>query len=421
MKKGQNRIIHGRLWRPVSNGMKFSYKARTKEGDLQIGNVEAANSDGASSILLGHGLFVLSLEPILETRWYTRVLGFFKRVKSTHLMILTRQFATLLASQVPLSDSLANLYRQTSHPLLKETIAEIANDVDAGFSLSQALERHVSIFSEFYVNMVKSAEVTGRLSEVLDFLADYLEKQAALFAKVKNALIYPIFVIVLFVVVVIVMVSVVLPQITPIFSEANIELPVITRILLTVGDFVSQWWWAIGIVLFMFLLIIIDYFQTEEGKAVFDELSLRVPVIGPLFQKLYIARFAESSRVLIKGGLTIPQAIEISSHTIGNTVYQDLLHEASGQIRKGQLLSKTLEVMPEFPPLVSQLVSIGESTGRLEQLLEKVSDFYTREVEDMVNNLVTLIQPALMVVIGGMVALLFASILLPLYNLSRAF
>ncbi|KKU94360.1 MAG: Tfp pilus biogenesis protein PilC [Candidatus Jorgensenbacteria bacterium GW2011_GWA1_48_13] len=401
--------------------MKFAYKARTKEGELQIGNVDASNRDGALGILLGHGLFILTLEPVAEERWFDRVLSFFRRVKASDMMIFTRQFATLLASQVPLSDSLANLYRQTQHATLKEIIAEISNDVDAGFSLSQALDRHVSTFSEFYVNMVKSAEVTGRLSEVLNFLADYLEKQTALVAKVKNALIYPALVIGLFIVVVIIMVSVVLPQITPIFAEANIELPFFTQILLSVGTFIANWWWGIGILFGIFLLVLIDYSQTKEGKVVFDEISLRLPVMGPLFQKLYVARFSESTRMLIKGGLTIPQAIEISSHTIGNAVYRDRLHEASDKIRKGELLSRTLETMSEFPPLVSQLIAVGESTGRLEQLLEKVTDFYSREVDDMVNNLVTLIQPILMIVIGVMVALLFASILLPLYNLSRAF
>ncbi len=401
--------------------MKFSYKARTKEGELQVGNIEAATREGALSILLGHDLFVLSVEPIAEGAWYGRILDFFKKVRTNDLMIFTRQFATLLASQVPLSDSLNNLYRQVSNPILKEAVSEISNDVNAGFALSQALDRHKSIFSEFYINMVKAAEATGRLAEVLDFLADYLEKQAVLISKVKNALIYPVIVIVLFFVVVFIMVSVVLPQITTIFEEAQIELPFFTKILLGFGVFISQWGWVLAVLAFIFFLMSVNYFQTREGKMVFDELSLRLPVIGPLFRKLYIARFAESSRVLIKGGLTIPQAIEISAHTIGNFVYQDLLHEAAEQIRKGKLLSQALAGMSQFPPLVAQLVSVGETTGRLEQLLGKVSDFYSREVEDVVNNLVTLIQPALMLFIGGLVALLFISILSPLYSLSQAF
>lgn len=400
---------------------KFNYKARTKDGELQVGNVEAGNREGAVAILLSHELFVLSIEPVVEDAWYNHLLDFFKRVKTQDLMIFTRQFSTLLASQVPLSDSLANLYKQTEKPVLKEAIYEIANDVDAGFSLSQALERHRTIFSEFFVNMVKSAEVTGRLSEVLNFLADYLEKQAALVSKVKNALTYPAFVIGLFLVVVVVMVTMVFPQITPIFGQANLEMPFFTKMLLGFGTFISDWWFFLIIALVAVFIVLIDYFRTNEGKAVLDTIILKVPIMGPLFQKLYISRFAESARVLIKGGLTIPQAVEISSRTIGNAVYEELLHAAAQDIRKGRLLSQTLGSMPEFPPLVSQLLSVGESTGRLEDLLSKVNDFYSRQVEDTVDNLVTLLQPILMVFIGVVVAILFASILLPIYSLSKIF
>lgn len=401
--------------------MKFSYKARTQEGQLQVGNVEAANRDAATGILLSHNLFVLSLEPVQEERWYDRLVSFFEKVKVNDLMIFTRQFATLLSSQVPMGDSLRNLFLQTAKPTLKEVIAEISADVEAGFSLSQALSRHPGVFSDFYVNMVKSAEVTGRLSEVLEFLADYLEKQSILIAKVRNALVYPAFVIGLFLVAAIIMVTMVLPQITPIFREAKIDLPFFTEILISGGEFFSNWWWAVLILLAILILLIIDYSQTDEGKVIFNEVSLRLPVIGKLFQHLYVSRFAESARVLIKGGLTIPQAIEISAHTIGNYVYRDILHEAAQKIRQGQLLSQALRENLYFPPLVSQLIAVGESTGRLETLLEKVSSFYQRQVEDSVSNLVELIQPALLVVIGLLVAALFASILLPLYNLTQSF
>ncbi|MDI6734477.1 MAG: type II secretion system F family protein [Patescibacteria group bacterium] len=400
--------------------MKFNYTARTKNGELQVGNVEAATKEVAVSILTGHDLFILSIEPAKEGSWYNRVLDFFERVKSVDLMIFTRQFATLLASQVPIGDSLRNLYAQTAKPVLKDVIYEIVADVEAGFSLSQALSRHPGVFSDFYVNMVKAAEVTGRLAEVLEYLADFLEKQAILMGKVRNALIYPGFVVGLFIAAVVVMVTLVLPQITPIFTEAKIEVPFFTRLLMGSGTFILKWWWAIGIIFTIIIFSLINYRQTEEGKAVFNELSLRVPIIGKLFKQLYISRFAESARVLIQGGLTIPQAIEISSHTIGNYVYRDILHEAAQNIRKGQLLSQALKNTPYFPPLVYQLIAVGESTGRLDNLLAKVSDFYRREVENLVSNLVELIQPILLVVIGIMVALLFASILLPLYNIAQA-
>ncbi len=401
--------------------MKFQYKARTKEGELQVGDVEASNRETALNILFGHGLFVLSIEEEKNDVWYERILGFLKQVKVNDVMIFTRQFATLLASQVSISDSLTNLFKQTTNPLLKEAIYDVSNDVDAGFSLSQAFEKHPGIFSEFYINMVRSAEVTGRLAEVMDFLADYLEKQALLKSKVQNALSYPVFVVVLFFVVIVIMVTFVFPQIMPVFEEANVTVPFYTTLILKTGIFIGEWWWAMLLLVAVFIFVLIDYLRTKEGELVFDEISIHTPVIGKLLKKMYIARFAESTRVLIRGGLTIPQAIEISSRTVGNRIYEGLLRGASEQIRKGKLLSKILEEIPEFPPLVSQLVSIGESTGRLEELLKKVNDFYTREVDDMVNNLVTLIQPLLMVVIGGMIALLFAAILLPLYSLTQSF
>lgn len=401
--------------------MKFQYKARTKTGELQVGNVDADSRDAASNVLLSHGLFVLSVSEVKEGHAFERIQNLFRRVKTADLMIFTRQFATLLESQVPLSDALTNLYHQTRSAVLREAIAEVATDIESGHPLSQALERQRGIFSDFYVNMIRSAEVTGRLAEVLHFMADYLENQSALVSKVRNAMFYPIFVICLFFAVIIIMVTFVLPQITPIFAEVSIDIPLFTRLVIGAGGFVNEWWWAILIVLGLFGVAVYDYFQTDEGKVVRDELLLKIPILGPMFRKVYIARFAESAKVLIKGGLTIPQAIEISARTMGNTVYQEILHRAADQVRRGRLLSQTFAEMPEIPPLVSQLVGVGESTGRLEALLDKVNLFYTREINDTVDNLVNLIQPALMVLIGIMVALLFASILMPLYNLSQSF
>lgn len=401
--------------------MKFGYKARTKEGELQVGNVEATSREAAISILSSHGLFILGVNPIDKEGWSDRFLEFFRRVRTTEIMIFTRQFATLLASQVPIGDSLRNLYHQTTKPVLKEVVGEVVNDVESGFSLSQAIGRHPGVFSEFYVNMVKSAEVTGRLSETLDFLADYLEKQSILSGKIRNAMTYPIFILVLFIAAVLVMVTMVLPQITPIFEESNVELPIMTKILISGGNFIMGWWWAILIMLAIVIMLIIDYFHTEEGKIVFNEIGLRIPILGGVLKQLYVSRFADSVRVLISGGLTIPQAIEVTSHTIGNYIYRDILREAAQKIRQGQLLSQALKNNEYFPPLVGQLVAIGESTGRLESLLEKVGSFYRRQVEDKVNNMVELIQPLLMVIVGLMVGGLFASILLPLYNLTSSF
>jgi len=400
--------------------MKFRYKARTKEGELQAGFVEAPTKEAAAGILSGNGLYILSL--VESERRGIVGLSFLNRVSAKDLMIFTRQFATLLGANVPLRDTLRTLVNQTKNPVLREATADIQADIDAGLSLSQALDKHTNIFSIFYVNMIRSAEITGRVENVVSFLADYLEKQVLLGSKVRNALIYPVIMISLFFVVAIVMGAVVLPQIGEVFMEAEIDLPVFTTALIIGGQFLAEWWWSVLLILALLIAFIVDYLRTEEGKIVFDELVLRLPVFSQLLKQLYVARFAESLSVLIKGGIPIVQAIEVTGQTIGSAVYQEILHQVSEDVKKGELISQSLFRKEEFfPSLVSQMVAVGEATGRLEHLLERISNFYTREVEDLVGNLVELIQPVLMIVIGALIGLLFASILMPIYELISTF
>ncbi|MDP3953411.1 MAG: type II secretion system F family protein, partial [bacterium] len=291
-----------------------------------------------------------------------------------------------------------------------------------GLSLSQAMERHPQAFSNFYVNMIRSAEVTGRVEEATGYLADYIEKQTALISKVKGALIYPVVMVVLFLIVGGIIATVVLPQIGPIFEEAGVEVPFFTKVLIQSGEFLSSWWWIVVFGILFIAFVIYDYFKTPEGKVVVDELVLRLPGFSTLLKQLHVARFSESLSVLLKGAIPIAQAVEITGQTIGSPAYGDLLDSAADDIRKGELLSQSLSKHPEFfPPFVSQMAAVGEKTGRLEELLGRVSEFYTREIDVMVGNLVELVQPILMVVIGVMVGGLFASILVPIYNLVQTF
>lgn len=402
--------------------MKFRYNARTQQGELQTGFVEATNREAAAGILTGHNLFVLSLESSEKRHRYDFITGIFNRVKISDLMIFTRQFATLMESKVPLNTVLKTLYKQTNNQILKEAVFQISSDIGAGLSLSQAMERQKGIFSEFYLNMIRSAEITGRLEEAAQFLADYLEKESIWKSKIRSAMIYPVIVIIMFIAVAGIMVVVVFPQIAPVFEETGMDLPVLTKIFLGAGSFIIQWWWAVLLILAIFIFVIADYFHTPEGEAVLDEISVKVPIIGNLFKKLYISRFAESTNILIKGGIPITQAIGISANAIGNVVYRDILLEMAEGVRGGELLSDLLAKNEYyFPILVSQMVAIGEGTGRLDYILSKVSDFYTREVNDALNNLVELIQPILIAGIGVLIGLLFASILIPIYNLVQAF
>lgn len=402
--------------------MRFKYNARNEQGELQAGLVDAGTKEVALDVLTSHKLFVLSLEESGGPPWYNKVFGFLNRVKTKDLMIFTRQFSILLDSKVPLSDSLRTLENQTHKPLLKESIREVFEGVSAGLSLSQAMERHSAIFSDFFINMIRPAEITGRLDQAMSFLADYFEKESIWISRIRNALIYPIAIIVLFLGVSVFMITFVFPQLEPVFAQSNVPLPLITKIFLGAGDFVSRWWIAVILVAILFIVLIIDYLNSEEGKMVADELKIRVPVFGELFKKIYVARFAESISILMRGGIPLVQSIEIAGHSMQNIVYQELLHGVSEGIRRGDTLSALLSADERyFPPLVGEMVAIGEGSGRIDEVLLKIATLYTKEVDDILDNLIELIQPALIVIIGAFVGLLFASILVPIYNLTSAF
>lgn len=402
--------------------MKFRYSARTKDGELQVGYVDAAARDGAANILIGHDLYVLTLESAETKTLFARLLRFVNRVKRTDLVIFTRQFATMMEAKIRISDALRILYVQTKNPVLQDVVFEVSSDVEAGLSFSQALERHSDYFSEFYINLVRSAEVTGRLESAMLFLADYLEKELVLVSKVRTALIYPASVVVLFFVVGGIMVGLVFPQITPIFEESSVDLPFVTKAFLGVGAFLHDWWFGV-VIAFLFLAVgVIEYARSAEGKALVNQLSVTLPWIGNLFQRVYIARFSETVSVLLKGGIPLAQSLEIVSRTIGSPFYGEMLENIAQSVREGELLSQGLRKWERyFPPFVSQMVAVGEQTGKLESMFSRISAFYTREVEGIVNNLVELIQPALILILGGLVGIMFAAILFPLYNLIQAF
>lgn len=402
--------------------MKFRYSARTKTGELQVGFAEGITKEAALNSLHAHDLYVLSIEGSDAPPWYQGITHFFNRVRRVDLMVFTRQFSTMLEAAIPLSDALKALYRQTRNQILREAVFEIAGDIDSGLSLSQSLERQGHIFSEFYINLIKSAEVTGRVQEAMVFLADYLEKENILVSKVRNAMIYPIFVVALFFVAAGILMGVVFPQIEPIFKDAGVALPALTQFFLAAGHFIANWWLAFIVAAIILIALGVEYVRSDEGRLVYDEVVMMAPVLGKLLQQSYVARFGEAANVLVKGGIPIAQAIEIAGHTVGSLVYRDALHEVAEQVRRGELLSRALETHERyFPPLVSQMVAVGENTGRLDEMLSRVAQFYTREVDSLVGNLVELIQPSLMVVIGALVGLLFASILLPIYNLVQVF
>lgn len=400
----------------------FTYQARTKEGELQIGTVEASSSDSAIGILQRNNLIVVEVHAEAEIPLYLRKVEIFRRVSKREVVAFSRQLATLFEADVPIIQSLKTLGDQTFNPYFKGKIFEIMNEVDGGAPLSRAFESHSDVFSSFYVSMVRSGELSGRLQETLTYLADHIERDYQITSQIRNSLTYPAFVLFGFIVVGVLMMSFVIPQLTAVLEESGQELPLVTRIIIGISNF-TRIALVPGFVLFAFLLFLSwQYNKTDEGKRFFDKIVLNVPLLGSILRNIYISRFAENLGTLITGGLPIAQALNVSAATIGNTIYRDTILKAEQAVRRGEAISETLKTAPkEFPPIVTQMVATGEQTGKLDFILKNLAIFYQREVRMVVDNLLGFIEPVLIVVLGLAVGVLVAAILVPIYNLVGAF
>lgn len=404
--------------------MKFSYTAKKQTGDLQTGIVEAGSREAAVATLQGYGLVVLRVQEEEARPWYLQLFAGIGHAGLRDMAIFTRQFATLLEAQVPLIESLRTLFQQAQNVYLKDAVFEVISDVESGSSLSQAFSRHENVFSRFYIQMVRSAEMTGRLQEVFTYLSDYYESQASLSSKVKSALIYPAFVFGLFAVVLTVMVVVVIPQLSRIFLDLETDpsrVPLVTKLLFGLGGFTQQYGWAILAMFIAAVVVLRLYFRSEEGRALLESSLIATPVIGSIARKIYLAQFAETLSVMISGDIPVGQALEVSGDVVGNIAYQESILESAEAVRRGELVSEALSRFPDkFPPLVVQMVAIGEKTGRMDELLGRAAKFYSREVERAMTNITELIQPVMIVVLGVFVGLLIGAVILPIYQIAQS-
>lgn len=397
--------------------MRFKYTARTPEGESREGIVEAVNQDSAVEILQKNALVVVSVQEERAPFWQMRV-KFFDRVKMRDVVIFSRQLSTLFEAKVPVVESLKTLVSESFNVTLKNAVSEVLDDISGGSNLSQAMTKHPNVFSSFYVNMVKAGEESGKLHEVFRYLADYLERSYAITSKAKNAMIYPIFVFFAFIGVMIVMLVVVVPRLTSIFEESGAQVPLYTRIVMGLSAFLQNW----GVFFLLFLLIVAAILwrmaQTDRGKEFLDELRIRIPLFGGLFQKLYLARISDNLGTLIASGVPILRALQIASDVVGNRVYQNIILDAAESVKAGNTISYSFQKYKEIPPLISQMIRIGEESGRLEFILSALARFYQRDVDNALENLVGLIEPALIIFLGIGVGGLVAAILVPLYNIS---
>jgi len=394
----------------------FKYKALDKEKKQREGTIEAVNKDVAVETLQEKEFTIISIKELAAVKKVS--LAIFQRIKSKDLVIFSRQFAVMIAANVAMIQALKILVEQTNNDKLKTIIAEVADEVDGGAKLSDALAKRPKIFTNFYVSVVRSGETSGKLDEVLNYLADEMEKDYDMMSKIKGAMIYPIFVIGGLIVVGTIMMIYVVPKLTIILEESGAALPLTTRIVIGVSTILSEYWWLILLVLVAAVIGIRFYLRNPKGRKQFDLITLKLPIFGKLLQIIYLARFTRSMNTLLVGGVTISNSLKIASEVVGNSIYQELIEQTIKEVEDGNSISSVFIESKEVPKMVSQMLNIGEKTGKLDVMLERLTDFYSREIANVVANLMTLMEPLIMVTMGVAVAIMVAAIILPMYNLA---
>lgn len=401
--------------------MEFTYRVQQNTGEIVDGNIEAPSEDTAIGLLHDRGFVVLSLRPAAKSFFSSDLNDVFSRPKAKDTVIFTRQLATLIEADMPLAEGLRTLAKQVDKPALKKIIASISDAVEGGSSLSAALGEYPKLFSPFYLKLIRSGELSGKLHDSLSYLADYLERTQQISKKIRGALAYPAFVIAAMIIVGVIMVVYVLPQLLVILKESGIEnLPFSTRILLFVTEFVNSYLYALIILVLGAGVAGWRYLRTERGQAWLDRVKLQTPVFGKILSALYLARLAESMATLIKSGISILDAIKITAELVDNQTYQAILLDAEEAVRGGGAMSEALARYPEMPALMTSMMAIGERTGKMDTMLGHVSKFYREESETAIQSLSQLIEPILMLILGLGVAILVSSILLPIYSLVGA-
>lgn len=398
--------------------MKFLYEARNKEGQLQSGEIQAKNKAAAAETLTKNQLIIISLKTASEAPLLSRQLTFLERVNLKDIAIFARQLAVMIEAKVPLVQALNTLSGQIKKKSFAQNISLIAQDIEGGTQFSDALAKYPKLFSHLFVSIIKSGEAAGRLQESMIYLAEHSEREYDLKSKIKGAMTYPIFVVIAFIGVAIAMLVFVFPKLTAMITESGQKIPAMTQLIISASDGLKSYWWLLLIILVALIFILKTIIKKPKGAYAWDKFKLRVPIFGKLSEKIYLTRFSENLSSLIAGGIPIVKSLEISGQVIGNKVYEKIINSAIKKVRSGQGIGATLGEHKQIPDMVTNMISVGEQSGQLEAVLQSMSRFYSREVEAMVKNLTSLMEPIIMVAMGVMVAILVAAVLLPIYQIS---
>lgn len=395
----------------------FQYTVKDTKGITHQGLVEAVDPRAASQILHDRGFVVIRIEPKKQGL----TLAFFKGVNISHLANFTRQLATMITSGLPLTDALVVLQKQTENKKMTEIITSLADEIQAGNTFASALAKHSDIFSPAYINIVRSGEASGTLDTVLQKLADNLEKEREFQGKVKGAFVYPVIILIAMTLVTSIIMIFVVPKLTELYSNLNINLPLPTVILIALSKFMANFWWLLLIMLVAAGIAFRRYKRTPQGALLIDTITLQLPVLGRLNRDTSLTELTRTLGSLVGAGVPILEALKIAGEVASNAIHRNAIGKATTLVEKGAALSKAVAQQEVFPAILPQMIAVGEETGKMDDVLSKLAHYFEIEVDQQVKNLTTALEPIIMVTLGIMVGLLVVSIILPIYSITSAF
>ncbi len=400
---------------------KFDYQVRDRNGKLVSGQLEADNQAAVASKLKSMGYSPLSIDEVKESglQMEIKIPGISDRVKLKDLAIFSRQFATMISSGLSLIRALSILQEQTENKKLAEVIDEVRGEVEAGQSLSGAMAEHPKVFPNLFIAMVRAGEAAGMLDEVLMRIASMFEADVKLRSKIKSAMTYPVIVFIMAIVLTTVMLIFIVPTFESMFTDLGGELPLLTRMLVSASDFITSW---AGLITYVVVPAGLWFSykrirSTEKGRYTLDVIKLRMPVFGPLFHKIAVTRFARNLSTLLAAGVPILQALEITADTVNNGPIAHAVRDVQDSVREGESINGPLSSHEVFPPMVVQMIAVGEETGNVDGMLEKISDFYDMEIESTTESLTALMEPLMIGVIGAIVGGMVIALYMPMFQI----
>lgn len=398
--------------------MLFNYEAITNNGEKKIGSIDAGSKDLAIIAIQHRGFMVSSIKDASLKKSIFDISFFGDNISTKDIVIMSRQISTLFESQVSALKAFSLISENTKNPALSKMLVEITDDIKSGVYISVALSKHKGVFSDFYVNMVKAGEESGKLTQTFSYLADYLDRQYQLTSKTKNALIYPGFVIGVFLLVMIMMFTFVIPKLAIIITESGVAVPFFTKVIMQISDIAVKYGIFLLIAFIALVAYIIRFSRTSSGKIYFDRLKITVPIFSNIYIKLYLSRIADNMDTMLSSSIPIVRAIELTSVVVGNRIFEDILKEVAESVKAGSSLSDAFYRHKEIPSIMSGMIKVGEESGSIGNILKTLGRFYSREVNEAIDVMVSLIEPMMIIILGLGVGVLLSSILLPIYNIA---